>query len=517
MTFVLLKPNAIFSSRYWILVLICAIGVALRLVSIHESLWIDELHTAWTLSGDGTELADRALLGNNSSLYFALVSIFTSSLGMAEWTLRLLSVLAGSALIPATYAVSRRWSCTVTSALVAALLVAIDRNNIYFSGEARPYAVLQFVSIVHLALFAELLLRQHRTWTWIFWVMTGIVLFHLHCTAALIFAAEVTAYVLLHLLRTEPKMHWAYSMIGFSIIALSMLPAAGLLSQIANRRDNWAMFVSQTRNPLTVFWKIYPLWIYSLAPLLGGAIVLAVRRFRTKSFDAEEDETSTGWWATIVIAVCWLMVPLIVAWLTTELDIARLFHRRYLIASSVSLAPLFAVLWSKYLPRAWWVAIPFVVIAVATISPAKYASYGRGAFAHSAEDWRMPVSIINTSADSVPVILYSGLIEADRWHDSGDEAKRTYCEFPLRAMYPLSSKRAVIALPTSESIALNVAKRQLLSGTAWLLVRGDVQTVARIQSRLQMILGNEWQVAESYNFGRTHLRKFTARQEAGDP
>ena len=517
MTFVLLKIDSIHSSRYWILGLICAVGVALRCVSIHESLWLDELHTAWTLSGDGSELTDRALLGNNSSLYFALVSVFTNSLGMKEWTLRLLSVLAGSALIPATYAISRRWSCTVNSSLVAALLVAMDRNNIYFSGEARTYALLQFVSIVHLVLFSELLLRQHKTWTWIFWVMTGITLFHLHCTAALIFAAEVAAYALLHLLRKEPRMHWVYSLIGISIIGLSMLPAAGLLNQIANRRDNWAMFVSQTRNPLAVFWNIYPLWIYVLTPLVGGLIVFAVRRFLSRTPDAEEDELPADWWPPMVIAATWLAVPLVVAWMTTELDVARLFHRRYLIASSVSLAPLFAALWSKYLPRTWWFAIPLVVIAVVTISPAKYVSYGRGALAHSAEDWRTPVSVIKQSDESIPVILYSGLIEADRWHDSENAAERSYCEFPLRGMYPLPSQRKVIALATSETVTLNETERQLLPGSAWLLVRGDAQTADRIQSSMQVLLGSEWQLAESHDYGRTHLRKLTERQDAGDP
>ena len=125
--------------------------------------------------------------------------------------------------------------------------------------------------------------------------------------------------------------------------------------------------------------------------------------------------------------------------------------------------------------------------------------------------------MINQSTESTPVILYSGLIEADRWHDSENEAEREYCEFPLRGMYPLPAQRTVIPLPTSTTSSLNESKRRLLPGSAWLLVRGDAQTADRIQHSMQVILGGEWQVAESHDYGRTHLRLLTERQDAGDP
>ncbi len=41
--------------------------------TIHESFWIDELHSVWTLQAPWSELWNRASAGNQSVLYFALI------------------------------------------------------------------------------------------------------------------------------------------------------------------------------------------------------------------------------------------------------------------------------------------------------------------------------------------------------------------------------------------------------------------------------------------------------------
>ena len=48
-----------------------------RCEHLTDSLWIDELHTAWSLDGDFSEIADRAASGNQPPLYFWINRLIT--------------------------------------------------------------------------------------------------------------------------------------------------------------------------------------------------------------------------------------------------------------------------------------------------------------------------------------------------------------------------------------------------------------------------------------------------------
>ena len=137
-----------YSAVPW-LIAILLLGVWLRCSQAHESLWLDELHTSWVVADGAGQIADRARAGNQSPLYFDLVWCVVQLLGHHEWTLRLLSLVAGSGLILATYELVRRWSHSVTSGLLAALLVAVSRDCIFYAQEARPYALLQLSAVAH--------------------------------------------------------------------------------------------------------------------------------------------------------------------------------------------------------------------------------------------------------------------------------------------------------------------------------------------------------------------------------
>lgn len=490
-------------------------GLVLRCYALQESLWLDELHTAWAVSADGSELGKRARLGNNGQLYFILVGMITNSFGMREWTLRLLSVTAGSLLIPATYFLVKRWRCAPWACLLAAALIAIDRNAIFYAGEARPYCLAQLVALVHLYLFSRLLLLQQHTWVWIFWVISGIGLFHLHCTTALVFAAESVAYGVLVLLRRDLKLHWLYFLIGIVIIGLGMLPAAGLLRQLAERRENWAFFVSRTGNPFSILW-IYPLWVYALVPLLVGLLTMAVERFRIRPDDGPAAAERAEVLLPLVLLAAWILVPITATWLLTEFDIARLFYVRYVAATAVALAPLAGVLFSWLAGRraaAPWGAGIVLAIAVAAISPARDISLGTAALRHSSEDWRTPVGLINRHSADIPVILYSGLIEADQWHKSSNKDQRAYCQFPVHGLYRVPAEQQVIVLPKSLPIALSSAERERVTHDgAWLLLRGTTQVRQRVAGEVLASLDNP-PVETQFEFGNIALLRIFAPEK----
>src|SRR3954447_6651418 len=83
--------------------LLIAIGVslvaaALRALPLGESLWLDELHTAWCAVGPLDEVARRAAIGNQGPPFFWLEWLSVHLLGPSEFSLRWMCWLVGSIL-----------------------------------------------------------------------------------------------------------------------------------------------------------------------------------------------------------------------------------------------------------------------------------------------------------------------------------------------------------------------------------------------------------------------------------
>ena len=132
-----------------ILAAITALAAVLRLWQIGESLWVDELHTSWCLQAGFENVPQRAAEGNQSPLYFWLLWGVTRVFGESEFTLRLPSLLAGIALPGMAWLLVRRLGLgekTLLTAVLASLLVAVDHTSIFYSTEARPYALVELAS-----------------------------------------------------------------------------------------------------------------------------------------------------------------------------------------------------------------------------------------------------------------------------------------------------------------------------------------------------------------------------------
>src|SRR5689334_23229669 len=92
------------------LVIAVLLAAALRLPQMSDSLWLDELHTAWCASGSLADVAPRASIGNHAPLYFYLPYVTTSVFGLSEFNLRLPSLIAGLALVAVVGTLVWQWT-----------------------------------------------------------------------------------------------------------------------------------------------------------------------------------------------------------------------------------------------------------------------------------------------------------------------------------------------------------------------------------------------------------------------
>lgn len=516
-----------------VFVLLLAAGV--RLWQIRESLWLDELHTAWVVADGPGAVAARARIGNHSPPYFFAVWAVRGALGASELTLRLPSVVAGLALIGLLYVAVRRWTGSASAALLAALLAALDRYCLFYAQEARPYACVQLVGLSQLLLFARLL-EAPRGWRrWAFVALSGL-LFYLHYTAALLVAAEVVAYGVLAVRPAwRPAYRWRAFLLDLGLWLLGCLPAFPHLTAIAEHRANWSLFVH--RQPLSGIWTLFPLDLYLVLPLAISGVCWALRRWRRREVGrptgkerpvdsrprGERDgpegpsygpEPGAGqgpdarWF---VLAGCWLFVPLTLAWLSTAVDFARLFFLRYLIVAAAAPLVCAALVWAAC-PRGFcrWLG-GVALLAAVTYHGGLFGQWARDGrlLGDRNQDWRSAVALIEGRPQSRgwPVFVRSGLIEADRLRTSADPLLREYCLLPVRGIYRLTPPdRELIPLPTTRAGELSGAQRRraVAAGGAWFLILGSPSDVQQIAVRLRRgwtAVGAQAEVQEAQAFG----------------
>ncbi len=482
------------SHRRWfafaLLVVVTIVAALLRAAQAGECLWVDELHTAWTTAGGLEDVASRAAAGNQSPLYFYLVRTVTTLLGTSEVTLRLPSLVAGIALVPLVYWLTAGWLQCRAAGLLAAVLVAVDPNSIFYAQEARAYALVQLLAVLQLAVFRRLLQADsppslpagHKSSQFVLrvaFVVASATLFYLHYTAALLAVAEVACYAALWLRRDwRPAYRASDLAIDLTVVALIGAPLVPHLLEVASRRGNWAQFVSATpsavmRNAIVV---------YVLLPLALALILIGVRWAMKQRplFETVEPRVA-------VLVIGWLSIPAAVTWVTTYAEVAHLFMLRYLVVSLVApmvFAALCFALCPAKIPRAM---MALVMIAVAVDHSGivqQLRAHGRITNARN-EDWRGAVKLINESTDDAkqPVLVSSGLIEADALRGPHDDALRDYCLLPVTGIYRING-RPLIPLPytrpgqLSDDAVLSVIN----SGGAWLVIRAESGAAQRIAS-----------------------------------
>jgi mannosyltransferase len=133
----------------WALLALLAImllGAVLRFYGLgFQSLWGGEL-ASWDFGGRDT-ISRVVRDGSQPPLYFLVLHFARWVFGASEWALRFPSAIAGWLCIPAIYLLGKKLY-SEREGIMAALLVAVLWPTVYFSQEARPYALLILLSIL---------------------------------------------------------------------------------------------------------------------------------------------------------------------------------------------------------------------------------------------------------------------------------------------------------------------------------------------------------------------------------
>ena len=141
-----LRPVSQRSTALWILAGLTALGVAVRFASLGvQSYHHDEVITALrVLPGSFGEMLHAVKVSeSNPPLYYVLGWAWAKEFGTGEVGLRSLSALFGAATVPVGYLIGRQLA-TRRAGLILAALIAVNPMLVWYSQEARSYALLVF-------------------------------------------------------------------------------------------------------------------------------------------------------------------------------------------------------------------------------------------------------------------------------------------------------------------------------------------------------------------------------------
>ena len=211
-----------------------ALAAVLRFAALGEqSYWYDEFATVQVVQPPLGQAVD-AYLNTESTppLYYALAWPWVQLLGPGEFALRSLSALFGTLTVPVVFLAGKRL-VSARAGIAAAALVAVNPTLLWYSQEARAYALLVLVAAVTLLALARAL-REPTARSVALWALAAALALLTHYFAAFLVAAE--GLVLAHrVLRTRPAALLPAALLGLVVAGLGLLAR----EQGSGGRTNW--------------------------------------------------------------------------------------------------------------------------------------------------------------------------------------------------------------------------------------------------------------------------------------
>lgn len=293
----------------WIILII---GTILRAVSLNQSLWLDEainVLAAKNVSFLGI-VTQYAVADFHPPGWFVILWIWTKLFGYSEIAVRIPSFIFGVLTIYITYLLGQKL-VSKNLGLLAALLLTINPLHIYYSQEARMYALATLAVTVNIFLLTKMVKEEKLNL--IFLSFSNFAVLMSDYLAYFIFPAQ---FIFLLLSRREVFKRWTTALIGSMIMGIWWLPI--FLSQlnigttISSQLPTWKFVVGGfdlKALPLTFVKFIIgrislankQLYVAALIPVSSLFIFLLWKGLKSVNGFSQK------------LLLAWVMVPLIIA------------------------------------------------------------------------------------------------------------------------------------------------------------------------------------------------------------
>jgi mannosyltransferase len=228
--------RSVFNPSGLALVAVVVLGAALRFARLgHQSFEYDEIvtlqHVHQSFGGMLSSFPDFS--ESTPPLYYVLVWPWTKLFGTSEAGIRSLSALVGTATVPVAYLVGRTMLRSRTGGLVVALLVSVAPVLVWYSQEARSYALFVFLGALSLLFFARTLDEPTRRDLGL-WALFSALAVATHYFAGFLVLAEAAIFLPRLGRRAVPPI------VGVLVVSAALAPLA--YRQVHTGGEKWAWF-----------------------------------------------------------------------------------------------------------------------------------------------------------------------------------------------------------------------------------------------------------------------------------
>jgi 4-amino-4-deoxy-L-arabinose transferase-like glycosyltransferase len=311
------------------LAVVAAITVAGALLRLHpiRSVWLDEaISVAQARLPFGAMLHQLMYDDLHPPLWGVLLWLDVRLLGDGPVALRIPSLLVGIACIPLTHLLARELFDRRTG-IAAAAFTAAAPLAVWYSGEARMYALYLFWSI--LALLGQAMVLRRGGWRgWAVFVLGSAGMFYTHYFAVLQLVAQHLVFLALAVRRRPLLRPWLLA-IGATVVALLPL-APYLIEQLGHAGSPGAAPTTDNGRPVSLYvvmanlvwgvWGYHPDAVMTALVALWPILLLLVLALLGKG---------RSWPATLLVAA--VAVPIAGAFLIS-MKARTFFEVRYFLS-----------------------------------------------------------------------------------------------------------------------------------------------------------------------------------------
>ena len=379
-------------------VAVAAVGAWLRFRNLAvESLWFDEA-VSWYQSKDSVaDLISRTADDNYPPLHNLLLYSSMKLFGDGEWPLRLPSAILGTANILLVY-----WLGSLTigraAGLLAAAFLAFSVYHIYYSQEARMYALLAFTATLFAASSFYFFLSPSIARA-VLVCLSGLSLLYTHPFGALNWIGLVMAFGACLILGKNTTRQ-----------TLKIWTASNALAAACFAPWAWLILERAADIQERGFWIPYPTAEYvlvqlllvtsgpSLATLLAVGTMFAVLPARDVT-GLERPKTTCS---PIPVFILWAVLPVGIALLTSVVS-TPIFRHRYLIGALPPLCLAAAYGFTRFARE--WVGLAIVFAVCLAILVPSSVNHKRA----QKQDWRGVAALLEQRLDpSDCVVIFRG-------------------------------------------------------------------------------------------------------------
>ena len=486
--------------------------------ALADPVWLDEIHTAWTTASNLDQVASRAAAGNQGPIYFWLAWFVRQTLEIfpaldPALGLRWISVAAGCSSLGLAVLIVKRWTKSWLACSCTAWLIAWDPTLIFYSTEARPYALMQMLGLVQALCFWHWLnrfevlvsppsLKHNPFWRWsdLGLVATTGLLIATHVTAVGLLLAEAVLFVglsALQILHREARSGlgkaWLSAVMIGGLTAIVLSPSLLHAQQLLSHRQNWEPISDRAQLVSDFDLQLHGNCCCPASHLQWWPSVKCSRGVQGFAGQVRAGIHRQSLTQLSFVGL-WGVLPMMTLWGLDYAEIVPAANGRYAQMGTIAI-PIFSGL------AVGWIAVTAQRAVVSRSVGAALAlsslivnpwlvSLTRGNLPQLRwEDWGSPITEINRSypTNPQPVSLFSNLIEDRSAQQNRNLDFQRYLRFPVRGEPELKwEDDQILVYPTLEFQAISANDLQWIeqSGGVWVLIRGQEPLVNEIASLL---------------------------------